>query len=63
MLPGNEWCEAEGSENLGRVIEPRNRYSCGHKDTLRFGKADAFNAAEGGGLDGAKASRPDTTGV
>ena len=40
---------AGGSEEAGRVIEPRNAYSRGHKDTLRRieGNADGLHAPEG----------------
>ena len=58
--------EAGGSEKTGRVIEPRNGYSRGHKDTSQGGterKADGLQAPEGSSPGCGMASAQDTTGV
>jgi hypothetical protein len=57
---------AGGSEEAGRVMEPRNEYSRGHKDispeyTER--KADGFHWPEGSSPERVRASGQDTTGV
>ena len=57
---------AGGSEEAGRVMEPRNEYSRGHKDIppgSKEGKADGFYQPEGSSPEDARASVQDTTGV
>ena len=54
------------SEDAGRVMEPRNGYSCGHKDISHSGterKADGVHAPEGSSPGRVMASVEDTTGV
>ena len=67
MLLSNGWCEAEGIKGIGRVIEPRNKYSCGQKDNpgniQEKKKADGVEAPEGSSPGSAMASSRDTTGV
>src|SRR5215468_8255432 len=57
---------AGGSEEVGRVMEPRKEYRCGHKDSppgRQEGKADGFHQPEGSSPAGVRASSQDTTGV
>ena len=57
---------AGGSEEAGRVIEPRKEYRCGHKDSppgRQEGKADGFHQPEGSSPAGVRASSQGTTGV
>ena len=57
---------AGGSEDAGRVMEPRNEYSCGHEDISQGRnerKADGFQWPEGSSPGCAMASAQDTTGV
>jgi hypothetical protein len=65
-VPAQQWAyEAGGSEEVGRVMEPRNMYSRGQQDS-RSGiaaKADGLQALEGSSPGCAMASRQDTTGV
>ena len=68
MLTSNGWFGAEGIENTGREIEPRNKYSCGHQDNRALnieclGKPTACIGAEGSSLESDLASIQDTTGV
>ena len=66
MPPRQGPYEAGGSEKAGRVMEPRNVYSCGHKDISQSGierKADGVQAPEGGNPGGVRASVQDPTGV
>ena len=66
MLAQQWTYEAGGSEDAGRVIEPRNGYSCGQKDISQGGmerKADGVQAPEGSRPVCAMASGQDTTGV
>ena len=49
-MPAQQWAyEAGVSEEAGRVIEPRNMYSRGQKDSLSGieAKADGLHAPEG----------------
>ena len=49
-VPAQQWaCEAGGSEEAGRVMEPRNMYSRGQQDSLSGieAKADGLHAPEG----------------
>jgi len=66
-VPAQQWeYEAGGSEEAGRVIEPRNGYSRGHKDISPRGterKADGLDAPEGSSPGDVMASTQDTTGV
>jgi hypothetical protein len=54
------------SEDVGRVIEPRNTYSRGQQDTSQSrseGNADGFQWPEGSSPGRNMASAEDTTGV
>ena len=66
-MPAQQWeYEAGVSEDAGRVIEPRNVYSRGHKDISQGGterKADGLQAPEGSNPGRGMASAQDTTGV
>jgi hypothetical protein len=65
-VPAQQWAyEAGGSEDAGRVIEPRNVYSRGQEDIpQKFeGKADGLQAPEGSNPGRGMASAQDTTGV
>ena len=66
-MPAQQWeYEAGVSEDAGRVIEPRNVYSRGHKDISQGGterKADGVQAPEGSSPACAMASGQDPTGV
>ena len=65
-MPTQQWAyEAGGSEEAGRVMEPRNMYSRGQKDSLSGieVKADGLQAPEGSSPGCGMASAPDTTGV
>ena len=58
--------EAGGSEEAGRVIEPRKEYSRGQEDIPQDwteGNADGFQWPEGSSPGGAMARAQDTTGV
>ena len=66
MPPRKGPYEAGGSEKAGRVIEPRNVYSCGQEDIPQGsseGKADGLQAPEGSSPGCGMASAQDTTGV
>jgi hypothetical protein len=62
-----QWAyEAGGSEDAGRVIEPRKEYSRGQEDIPQGyleGKADGFQWPDGSSPRCALASTEDTTGV
>ena len=66
-MPTQQWAyEAGGSEEAGRVMEPRKAYRCGHKDIppgSKEGKADGLYQPEGSSPEDARASVQDTTGV
>ena len=65
-MPAQQWAyEAGGSEEAGRVMEPRNMESRGQQDS-RSGiaaKADGLQAPEGSSPGCGMASAQDTTGV
>ena len=66
MPPRKGPYEAGCSEDAGRVIEPRNVYSCGQEDIPQEvieGKADGLQAPEGSSPGCGMASVEDTTGV
>ena len=62
-----QWAyEAGGSEEAGRVMEPRNEYSRGQEDIpqgSRGGKADGVQWPDGSSAGCAMASAQDATGV
>ena len=66
-MPAQPWeYEAGVSEEVGRVMEPRKVYSCGHKGISHSGterKADGLQAPEGSSPGRVMASVKDTTGV
>jgi hypothetical protein len=65
-VPAQQWTyEAGGSEEAGRVLEPRNRESRGPQDS-RSGiaaQADGLQAPEGSSPGCGMTSAQDTTGV
>ncbi len=66
-MHAQQWASgAGGSEDAGRVMEPRKESSCGHEDRSQGcneRKADGFQWPEGRSPGRGMASAQDTTGV